>query len=869
MHDTIERINSIYKKYSNLIVSAIVIWGWIGQILAGGRNGEMLLTFVVFVQTKEYMSDVGGIEKQCRKFNTAARERLQGDGYVYTYGTVDKNDFVICSRSKKYKNAVSAIMKLHEAGYSVVYSYSVFGISRARQMQLSEEEYSNLNKQKIDSISLKGVANSTKMRHGVSYALDVKYIGFCKELVRELYQGEEGEGEPDYKIYDILGDNDFRLIAREVPLGNLIRQFGENGKLDYKGDAAQYTFYSTHLVLNTRDERRQDQIQPLGSKVICDGNRQLQGECYRSGLCEQMKSEMERINHRLHMWQSSQGKEKLVAAFHGVYQLIQSLTALEAAPTKKYDFLSLYYPMKTLISILKEKTANAGMLEELSENDCLYDFIHKISMTLHGTLRTDIQFFQIRDFNATVHYAPAKLRAFYTFFVFMLSAHFRDVSSENNKHCYIFSPGMFSIICVQQLFWRPDEKERLMLITVPERRLYFVKNMCIILAHEVGHLIGDAIRKRKDRHIAIIECSYRTLCLEITKLIEQEMQKNEIMGYIAKNAYAAELTFNDKEFLQAVKEYDDQEVQGVEKKDYVYYSAEALERIQKVYSAVGARFGYKTWNEYCSRLKAVYQKYINQMEGKEYSTLAKEAHDNHLFYEIMVEELARFFSLFEFWMLPDILGIFHYLMSETVSDLLAILVLGLKPIEYVNSLADEIKPTGDKQDFDNGISKVRIALVFSAAEKLQEDFGRVGQSNFQLDEWSDVYGSLIPQRQEYPEAFWLAMKAFNVHRSLGDKLENIEKYESSYNQKEHVFVEHIYNFLNDIVVYQCMCDYLVACGKEYLEQLRNNAQHMYGRKIISDAFRNCAGSSPIELMSQIDEFLANFESDWKEKCFRD
>ena len=152
------------------------------------KYAEMLLTFVIFVQTNGYVQEENGLEKRCKKFNDAVCEQLQDNGYVYTYVTVDKNDFVICIRSKKYKEAVNAIMKLHETDCEVVYSYSIFGISRNRQEQISEMEYKELNSQQIDSISLKGVTNSTKIPNEESYTLDAKYVGFCKQLVEKLYE---------------------------------------------------------------------------------------------------------------------------------------------------------------------------------------------------------------------------------------------------------------------------------------------------------------------------------------------------------------------------------------------------------------------------------------------------------------------------------------------------------------------------------------------------------------------------------------------------------------------------------------------------------------------------------------------------------
>ncbi|NBJ95248.1 hypothetical protein D5281_22555 [bacterium 1xD42-62] len=59
------------------------------------------------------------------------------------------------------------------------------------------------------------------MDENIFYSLDQEYFNFCRRLADELYkEKDDSEGKPDFKIYDILGDSDFRMIARMVPLGN-------------------------------------------------------------------------------------------------------------------------------------------------------------------------------------------------------------------------------------------------------------------------------------------------------------------------------------------------------------------------------------------------------------------------------------------------------------------------------------------------------------------------------------------------------------------------------------------------------------------------------------------------------------------------
>lgn len=173
-----------------------------------------------------------------------------------------------------------------------------------------------------------------------------------------------------------------------------------------------------------------------------------------------------------------------------------------------------------MIEILEEKmsaerTFDISKHVDISENAEIYNFIHKISMTLHGTLRTDIQFFQIRDFNVIVHYAPAKLRAFYALWALQLSDYYNDFCNVQNQYSFICSPGMFRETGVKQLFTNYDETKRLMLITVPERHLYSPRWLSVILAHEVSHFVGYTVRNREVRHNIWLECCARVLFLEM------------------------------------------------------------------------------------------------------------------------------------------------------------------------------------------------------------------------------------------------------------------------------------------------------------------------------------------------------------------
>lgn len=91
-------------------------------------------------------------------------------------------------------------------------------MSNAILEELESKKHNYLFEQYVDSICLKGITNSYDPQQKVT--LDKKYYEFCTELVTRLYEGQEDEADDlDYRLYDILGDDDFRLIARDVKLG--------------------------------------------------------------------------------------------------------------------------------------------------------------------------------------------------------------------------------------------------------------------------------------------------------------------------------------------------------------------------------------------------------------------------------------------------------------------------------------------------------------------------------------------------------------------------------------------------------------------------------------------------------------------------
>lgn len=822
------------------------------------------LTFVVFLQLKGYRAGVDAIADQCGAFNRVLQDKLKNDcesfGMYYSYCTIDKNDFVVCLKCSEYKGAVEAIKELHNAGRDVVYSYSVFSVSNKVLMDIQSEKYEFLYRQWVESICLKGIANSYESWLGNT--LDKKYFDFCDKLVKILYdkkyRNPQIKEEPDYKTYDILGDDDFRLIARHVNLGILLRQFAPGGMLCYKEKDFQFYMFSSNLILNT--------ITPPGDAIEEDYKKkciQKMEEEFCSPICDCLQAEVKYIKKQFSYEEEPFVNEKLRTVCHAIWQLLRSLKALESAPTKKYDFWSLYKPYSLLVMILEEKletmyaSGSRNKMYELSNTDNIYDFIHKISMTLHGTLRTDIQFFQIKDFNVIIHYAPAKLRAFYALWALRLSDYYNDFSDEKNDYSFIFSPGLFRHTSVKQLFANYDEKKRLMLITVPERHLYEPKRLSLTLAHEVSHFVGK-IRNREKRNRVLLEGCIRVLALELY-CYRYHASRGKYQKLVAEGIQESLLYMELKELISV-----EEEVLRIQsgKDPYKFHSQKSFERIEEAFSKA-SRSGFleKAISDDCERMNTFLKKegHLTQLSTAEKT---KKADEIRRLTNDLNRQLLAVCTNFQI-KLEQLLQILRYITSEAYADLTAILTLDLTPCDYIRSFTEG-------ELFSNAVSAkeqeqlllyVRAAITMGAVQKIihrkPKSFTRTGF----VEKWSgNVIKDLPLQFPVDSVEMRVAISIYGYSTGMKDCSKKIDRYESLYNYQEGKFVNNILDFLNDRVVRELIGKYMDQCAEDYACTLEKRQSLRIKKEGLAKTYYKISTESAVSLAQEIEDFLSEYES---------
>lgn len=806
---------------------------------------EYPLTFVTFLQVSDYLVGNNIIKEQCKTFNEVLKENVKTEMKSYVYSSIDKNDFIVCIKAKNHKNIVNAIKKLHETDVHIVYSYSTLSIRQEVLDDLTERKYPYLYEERISSIALKGIANS--YRGEKNYTLDQKYRQLAQKLCKQLYDGNQDEYDNNCRLYDILGDNDFRLIIRNVKLGKLLEQYALNGSLSYFSDDFRFYLYSSSLILNTQNDKTYSGIMNVKDVLA------KMDECMKPEKCMKLDIQMENIEKKALKRSDGTIDDGVIAICRAIWQLLQSLKVLERSPVKKYDFISLYQPFKTLIGIL-EKNVNS---DEVGRNTQLYEFVHKFSMALNGILRTDIQFFQVQDFNAIVHYAPAKLRAFYSMWALYLSEFYNTLSGGACTYSFILTPGLFAKIAVEQLKLKSGENEYLMLITVPERNLYQLKRMAIILTHEVSHFVGIKARKRIRRYQAWCGIAARVIELETMKLICEEMKERDINVYQKMGEYGREI---HDALVEEFRRMDADDVRSIGENDLDSFRTK--EKIIKSYQDADVDMVLlklsDIWRELRENwLKEASEKFNNRQEIDNYVRKMTEQ------YKTIDKKLEIHFRQYQNSVLQVILSQICHLSKEAFADIMAILTLELTPTDYLFSYNRERKVRiDDKDKKESSFLEIRVGIVVQTMKSIIDKYGKENGilSETFCGKWRNgiditVIGSFPKDSDESI----LSARVYEHLRNIKDYKNNMQDYESIYcgDNYKTLMSKSIYYFQDSIANKQ-LKEYIDQCAEYYIEQMKEKLELRKRKGEIIQTYETIAADSPVRAMQEIENFLEKF-----------
>lgn len=837
------------------------------------------LTMVVFLQIKEYRTEKEGIKEQCELFNSTVREHLH-DGIGYTYSSVDKNEYIVCLKCRNYHSAVETIKELHMINQKVMYSYSVFSVRHTVLDNLKSGEYSYLFDERIDSICLKGITNSIRQEE-ITRNLDHKYQDFCEKLAKKLYADEERREsiyDSDGKVvdenkdrtYDILGDEDFRFIARKVRLGALLYEYRTEGMLSYLNAGFAFYFFSTGLVLNTRTGENEE----IDERLVQDSGEKLT-EILVPKYCDQVAPALERIHEIITNIYSEDDKVKSI--YFALYQLLQSFKVLELSPAKRYDFFSMFPSFEMLIKIVTKKLEKAererNILREwdnenIGEQKEIFDFIHKISMTFHSAQRTDLQFFQIQDFNVIVHYAPAKLRAFYAIWLLNLADLYGKFKSAANKYySYIFAPGMFGTTVVRQLCFEGDETYRLMLVTLPDRAVYNIRQLLIVLSHEAAHIGCE--RLREERHLFAVKACARIAILELHAFMLCELE--DYSEGLDADIFIKEIS-RDRHILQ---ELEDDLIEengnifkeiGLEKVDDECRREPSIRHLKDAFHNMLENYGDKLTADYCAHIKNAYLS--AGKGGKNYHGYLMKV---NRFINDSRNDLRTVIRVFQDSQLGHVMDIFYYIEEEAFADLITILTLEHSMESYLFSFTKGEMVKEDIAERPDGTPVVvRMALVIETVIKIAKhnQWLKTNKPQFKKKWKERELKRLCRTFKENSTEEILALQILQYKNDVTDFIGGIDKYTRMYDVSDRGYTKCEFGFLLDKVFWDLLSDYLYLCAQRYIDTLEQEEGTLAEeQKYVADIYRRLKDGTVTDVMAVIEEVLEKREKKYENNEF--
>lgn len=132
-----------------------------------------------------------------------------------------------------------------------------------------------------------------------------------------------------------------------------------------------------------------------------------------------------------------------------------------------------------------------------------------LNLCVQNSIRSDRQFMQTLDFDIRIYNTPVRLNAYYNAFIYQMKRflNMAGPASQPQEHEYEFLTclGVTDNVKVRELFRNMSDGKRLFLVSIPENQTYDMRLMMVMLGHEVGHFVGQALRNREYRYSCAIQ----------------------------------------------------------------------------------------------------------------------------------------------------------------------------------------------------------------------------------------------------------------------------------------------------------------------------------------------------------------------------
>lgn len=495
---------------------------------------------------------------------------------VLGYCTFDNADLILLLKSNSIVKLKNVLREIEEDD-RVIYVHSIIGV---------EENYLE------ECVNQKKILQKWKEKE---CCIDEKIFEFTLNLAtsgnNKILGYMKGQIEKWHDIYKIeepkeiissymLGHVNLSIILYNIRVENMLLFLLPSGIATHKNKLYGNEIYNIESTIRLEDCKFQDipSLQYSGSQK---NGRGWCRNCIQS--CQRLFDECQQFSDN-----TLKCDESLYSYFYALIQTLNMLDQYEGFKMSNDIFYLLYRSFSMFIDKLDQTLGKSdclqqyNIMEELKKSICRY--LECVNSVIYHTVHTDQVYLMIPGYSGTPFSIPIKLNMFYLYFVESISELMKE---KNREYSFILTPVMESRPRTDIIKVGNSEEEKIICVQLSQRSLYFLKDLMIILTHELGHYIGGEIRDRKTR----IDCLVRTMSYYLAEGIIPESTKWSFEYPLSIE------TFN--QMKKAVKENLEKELcilifEQVKKefKNEKYYAAHVKEVLKSVCLEVISEDGY-------------------------------------------------------------------------------------------------------------------------------------------------------------------------------------------------------------------------------------------------------------------------------------
>lgn len=435
-----------------------------------------------------------------------------GDERYLYYFAFDYSGIILLTKSTDMQKYLQLTFRLNyekdkEGKKLVRDSYSFYGFNkvklagyfnkfenvkyRIRYLEESQRFGADQKKELIKKILYDKVEiDLPEKEFSVTINIGVQNFETYKSFIQKI---ERIETKDKFKSYGLLGRHDISIVKNNATLKWLVYiQFVLNELLKESVLDSYNLLFSAHET---------------SVKIEEMGNYEDSGEKDEHPIYDNARRDLKQVCYRFER-AYTQAKETYNGNYlYAVHAVKDSLLSILKNRYAEEFVLCIYRPFIEYLEYLTKKIEEETVQPKTrSFDECFKWLFNCLDSLVNCVMHSERQFIQVTAFNAIVYDVPSKIMAFYMALIDDIKEIMR-VKNEIQNYTFILTPSFSNEIVVHIVSYAVENElphDRLLKVEINEKSLYNPLEVEQVMVHEIGHYLGDKLRKRDIRRERII-----------------------------------------------------------------------------------------------------------------------------------------------------------------------------------------------------------------------------------------------------------------------------------------------------------------------------------------------------------------------------